>query len=188
MLFVEWVYLLLFLSLFVFLALVLGNYLGQVFQGETTVLHKGLGWLERATYKITHIDPNAQMDFSKYVKSLFFFHLFGFLFLLLIQAFQFYLPLNFQGFTSVSPLLNANVSMSFVTNTNWQSYAGETTLSNLCQMVGLTSQNFLSAAVGMAVLFALIRGIKQSKTPLIGNFWVNRWLQLFMSFSPFPFY
>ncbi len=129
--------------------------------------------LESISYRIAAIDPQEEMSWQTYIKAMLVFNLFGFSFLFLIQLTQQFLPLNPQHFGSVPWALAFNTSMSFVTNTNWQSYSGETTLSYFTQMIGLTVQNFLSAATGNAALLALIRGIRRKSSLTIGNFWVD---------------
>jgi potassium-transporting ATPase potassium-binding subunit len=129
--------------------------------------------LERAAYQAARVDPDEETNWKTYLWNLLVFNLFGFIFLFLIQLLQFYLPLNPQHLPNVSWHLAFNTTVSFMTNTNWQSYQGETTLSFLVQMIGLTVQNFVSAATGMAVLLALIRGIARKSTEGLGNFWVD---------------
>lgn len=147
--------------------------MSKVFQGERTFLHFLLEPLEKLSYWVGGIDIHVEMGWKTYVKALLLFNLFGFLALFLIQMTQNILPLNPQHFGAVSWPLSFNTAMSFATNTNWQSYAGETSLSYFTQMCGLTVQNFLSAATGNAALLALIRGITRKTTATIGNFWVD---------------
>jgi K+-transporting ATPase ATPase A chain len=151
----------------------LGNYMVKVFSGNKHFMLSVLGWLEKYTYRIISVNPNEETNWKSYTFSLLLFNLVGFLFLFLIQLFQSYLPLNPENLSNVSWHLAFNTSISFVTNTNWQGYAGETTLSYLVQMIGLTVQNFVSAATGMAVLLALIRGISRKTTDKLGNFWTD---------------
>jgi K+-transporting ATPase ATPase A chain len=129
------------------------------------------GWLEKMIYKFIKVDPNEETNWKSYTFSLLLFNLMGFLFVFLIQLFQSYLPLNPAHLNNVSWHSAFNTSVSFVTNTNWQGYAGETTLSYFVQMIGLAVQNFVSAATGIAVLMALIRGITRKTTDKMGNFW-----------------
>jgi K+-transporting ATPase ATPase A chain len=159
----------------VLLALVkpLGLYMARVYQGEQTLLTPILAPLERLLYRLTGVKPEDEMDWKGYAGTLLLFSLVGLLFLYMLLRLQHLLPLNPQNLGAVSPGLAFNIAVSFVTNTNWQSYSGETTLSYLSQMLGLTVQNFLSAATGMAVLIALIRGIARHTTAKIGNFWVD---------------
>lgn len=151
----------------------LGAYMAKVFRGEETFIHPVLRPLENLSYRLAAIDPHQEMGWKSYLKALLFFNLLGFLALFLIQEVQQFLPFNPQHFGSVSWELAANTAMSFVTNTNWQAYSGETTLSYGTQMWGLTVQNFLSAATGNAALLALIRGIRGKTAATLGNFWVD---------------
>lgn len=169
----DWVQILVFLILLVALAPLLGMYLARVFQGEPTTLSRAFSSFEKLSYRACRIDENEEMDWRKYAKALLLFNFIGFCALFIILILQAYLPLNPQNFGSVSWHLALNTAMSFATNTNWQAYPGETTLSNFSQMVGLTVQNFTSAASGMAALMALIRGIKRKSMETIGNFWVD---------------
>ena len=144
----------------------LGRYVARVFSGESL---PG----ERLIYKILRIDPSEEMDWKDYFLNLFVFNLIGLVVLFFLLFFQNLLPLNPQGFKSFSWDLALNTAVSFVTNTNWQAYSGENTASYLSQMLGLTVQNFLSASTGLVVAIALIRGLKRTETPYIGNFWVD---------------
>lgn len=132
-----------------------------------------LGWFERLIYRVANIDPETETSWKRYARALLCFSLISTLFLYAILRLQGILPLNPQGLGSLSVDLAFNTATSFVTNTNWQSYAGESTMSYLAQMAGLAVQNFLSAAVGMAVAVAFIRGIARTETDKIGNFWVD---------------
>jgi K+-transporting ATPase ATPase A chain len=151
----------------------LGLYMARVYQGERTFLTRLLAPVERLLYRLAGIKPENEMDWKMYSGTLLLFNLIGLLFLYLLLRLQNLLPLNPQNLGPVSPALAFNTAVSFATNTNWQSYGGETTLSYLSQMLGLTVQNFLSAATGMAVLIALIRGISRHTTDKLGNFWVD---------------
>jgi K+-transporting ATPase ATPase A chain len=151
----------------------LGLYMARVYQGERTFLSPILSPIERFFYRLAGVDPEDEMNWKIYAGALLMFNLVGFLFLYLLLRLQYSLPLNPLGLQSVSPDLAFNTAVSFITNTNWQSYGGETTLSYLSQMLGLTVQNFLSAATGMAILIALIRGIARHTTDKLGNFWVD---------------
>ena len=150
-----------------------GNYMYKVFTGNRHFMLPVTGWLERRIYKFIKISPSDGQDWKQYALSLIFFSLAGFLFLFGIQIFQSYLPLNPENMPGVSWHSAFNTSVSFVTNTNWQGYAGETTLSYFVQMLGLTVQNFISAASGIAVLLVLTRGVSQKHIENIGNFWVD---------------
>ncbi len=151
----------------------LGAYMARVHSGEKTPLDPVLGWLERGLYRWCGIDPAKEMHWRQYALALLAFNALGFLLLYLLIRAQHVLPLNPRGFGAVRPDTAFNIAASFVTNTNWQNYGGETTLSYFIQMVGLTTQNFVSAATGMAVFAALARGIARKKTGTIGNFWAD---------------
>jgi len=153
-------------------AILLGTIIASCFNGEQkTPLYPVLGWLENLIYRIGGVDAKKEMRAREYLKTLLLFHLFGFLLLFGILLFQASLPLNPQGFSGMNLSLAFNTAISFVTNTNWQSYSGETTLSYFSQAAGLVPQNFLSAASGIAVLLVLIRGIKRKNSATIGNYW-----------------
>ncbi|HLP16144.1 MAG TPA: potassium-transporting ATPase subunit KdpA [Bacteroidota bacterium] len=151
----------------------LGRFFATVFSGQRTVLHPVFGWMESITYKISGIDPGREMNWKTYMWSLFAFNAAGFIVLFFMQLFQESLPMNAAHLPNVSWHLAFNTAVSFMTNTNWQSYSGEVTLSNFVQMAGLTVQNFVSAATGIAVLLALARGLSRRMTDEIGNFWVD---------------
>lgn len=159
----------------ILLALVkpLGLYLARVYQGKQTFLARVLTPMERFFYHLAGIKSNEEMGWKTYAGTLLLFNLIGLLFLYLLLRTQHLLLLNPQNLGTVSPDLAFNIAVSFTTNTNWQGYGGETTLSYLSQMFGLTVQNFLSAATGMTVLIALIRGIARHTATKIGNFWVD---------------
>ncbi|WP_291651845.1 potassium-transporting ATPase subunit KdpA [Clostridium sp.] len=163
----------LYLIILVVLAIPLGKYIGKVMNGEKVFLSKVLNPIENFIYKILRIDKDEEMDWKKYSVSIIAFSVIGFVILFLLQMVQGILPLNPEGIKGVTWDLSFNTTSSFVTNTNWQSYSGESQLSYLTQMLGLTVQNFVSAAVGIAVLFALIRGFTRVKGKTIGNFWVD---------------
>ena len=151
----------------------LGWYTARVYQGQSCGLDRALGWLEKAFYRVAGLDPQQEMTWRAYTVAVLLFNAIGFLFLYCLLRVQHWLPLNPQDFSAVSPDLAFNTASSFASNTNWQSYGGETTLSYLSQMLGLGVQNFLSAATGMAVLVALIRGLARRSAQTIGNFWVD---------------
>jgi K+-transporting ATPase ATPase A chain len=151
----------------------LGTYIANVFTGKATFAYRTLGWLENLSYTIGGSNPKEEMSWTEYGKALLLFNVLGFITLFFLQLFQGYLPLNPQNFGAVSWQLAYNTAMSFTTNTNWQSYGGETTLSYLTQMLGLTSHNFLSAATGMAALLTLTRGLISKTVDTVGNFWVD---------------
>jgi K+-transporting ATPase ATPase A chain len=170
---VDFIQIFLFFAILISLTPVLGKYMFNVFTGQRHVMVPVFGWLEKLTYRFTGIDPEEETNWKTYTFGLLAFNLIGFLFLFLIQLFQVYLPLNPQHLANVSWHSAFNTSVSFMTNTNWQGYAGETTLSYFVQMLGLTVQNFVSAATGIAVLLALIKGISRKTTDKLGNFWVD---------------
>ena len=169
MTFAGWTMIIIFTALFVVLAKPAGDWLHALYGREQLPL----GGIERGFYRLAGIDPKAEQSWVAYVVSLMVFNVAGIIFLFAILKVQGILPLNSKGFGSVEPLLAFNTAVSFVTNTNWQNYGGETTLSHLSQMIGLTTQNFLSAATGIAVAFAFIRGFARSKVAGVGNFWVD---------------
>jgi potassium-transporting ATPase potassium-binding subunit len=151
----------------------LGAYMARVYQGQPVWLDRLLIPVERFFYRLSGIDPEKEMDWKKYSVSLLAFSLAGLLLLYLIQRVQGVLPSGPSGLGAVRPDLAFNTAVSFVTNTNWQAYAGESTMKYVTQMVGLTVQNFVSAAAGMAVAVALIRGFSRKLTGTLGNFWVD---------------
>jgi K+-transporting ATPase ATPase A chain len=151
----------------------LGAYMARVYEGEHIFLDQILGPVERLIYRLAGVDPEEEMNWKTYALAMLLFNALGILFLYGIQRLQGILPLNPQGLGAVSPDLAFNSAVSFGSNTNWQNYGGETTLSYLTQMSGMTVQNFVSAAMGMAVLIALIRGITRQTAHTIGNFWVD---------------
>jgi len=151
----------------------LGLYMARVFSGERTLLSPVLGRVESNLYRSSGIDVSREQSWRAYVTAMLVFSLAGFVVLYALLRLQAYLPLNPQGFGGMAPDLAFNTAVSFVTNTNWQNYGGETTLSHFSQMVGLTVQNFLSAATGMALAVAFTRAFVRSKAATLGNFWVD---------------
>ena len=151
----------------------LGGYLARVYAGEGTLLRPLLRPVELALYRVGGIRPDAEQTWYRYALSFLVFHAFGIMALYALLRLQSVLPLNPQGLPDVSPDLALNTAVSFVTNTSWQSYGGETTLSYASQMAGITVQSFLSAASGMAVAVAFIRGFARRRAAAIGNFWVD---------------
>ena len=160
----------LFLLLIIGLTPLLGLYMSKVFTNEKHLLLPLFGWLERLVYRFTGIDPDEETNWKSYTYSLLIFNVIGFIFLFFLQLIQQYLPLNPENLPAVTWHSAFNTAISFVTNTNWQGYAGETTLSYFVQMLGLTVQNFISAGTGMAVLMAVIRGLSRKTTDQLGNF------------------
>jgi len=155
------------------LAKPLGSYMARVYQDESVGLNRWLAGVERLFYRLSGIKPEQEMRWTQYAIAVLIFNLLGLLAVYGLQRFQDILPLNPQGLPAISPDSAFNTAVSFATNTNWQGYGGETTMSYLTQMVGLSVQNFVSAASGMAVLVALIRGFARRNTDSIGNFWVD---------------
>jgi K+-transporting ATPase ATPase A chain len=169
----EAVQLIIFLVALIALAPILGKFMAKVFMGEKHFMKPVFGWLEKLVYKTTGIKSEEEMNWKTYMFGVLLFNLFGLVFLFLIQMLQAYLPLNTEKLPNVPWHLSFNTAVSFITNTNWQSYSGENTLSYFTQMVGLTVQNFVSAATGIAVLLALIRGLTRKTTDNLGNFWAD---------------
>lgn len=163
----------LYLAVLIALAIPLGAYIKKVMNGEKTFLSKILTPCENAVYKVMRVKKDEQMNWKKYAVSVLIFSGIGLVFLFLLQLLQGILPGNPQGISGVKWDLSFNTAASFVTNTNWQAYSGESTLSYLTQALGLTVQNFVSAATGIAVLFALIRGFIKVKADGLGSFWVD---------------
>ena len=163
----------LYLAVLIALAIPLGAYIKKVMNGEKTFLSKILTPCENAVYKVMRVNKDEQMNWKKYAVSVLIFSGIGFVFLFLLQLLQGVLPGNTQGLAGVKWDLAFNTAASFITNTNWQAYSGESTLSYLTQALGLTVQNFVSAATGIAVLFALIRGFIKVKADGLGSFWVD---------------
>jgi len=161
----------LFIALLIGLTPVLGKFMYKVFTGEKHIMHPVFGWLEKLIYKIIKVNPDEETNWKSYTFGLLLFNLVGFLFVFLIQLFQAQLPLNPANLPNVSWHSAFNTAVSFMTNTNWQGYAGETTLSYFVQMIGLAVQNFVSAATGIAVIIAVLRGISRKNTDKLGNFW-----------------
>ena len=162
-----------FLGLLIGLTPVLGSYMYKVFTGEKHLMSGPLGWLERLTYKFVGVDATEETNWKTYAFGLLLFNLIGFVFVFLLQLTQSYLPMNPAHLPNVSWHSAFNTAVSFMTNTNWQGYSGETTLSYLVQMLALTVQNFVSAATGIAVLLALTKGLSRKTTDKLGNFWVD---------------
>ncbi len=169
----EAIQLILFMVLLVVLSPLLGKYMAKVFMGEKHIMKPVFGWLEKSVYRVSGIKSEEEMNWKTYLYGVLLFNLFGFVFLFLLQMLQAFLPLNTEKLPNVPWHLAFNTAMSFTTNTNWQSYGGENTLSYLVQMLGLTVQNFVSAATGIAVALALIRGLTRKTTDSLGNFWAD---------------
>jgi K+-transporting ATPase ATPase A chain len=155
------------------LAKPLGAYMARVFDGPPVLLERVLGPIERLTYRVCGVDHDQGMTWRTYAVAMILFNLLGLLVVYAFQRLQGVLPLNPQGLGAVTPDSSFNTAASFATNTNWQGYGGESTMSYLTQMLGLSVQNFVSAAAGIATLLPLIRGLRQGTNPHIGNFWVD---------------
>ena len=163
----------LYVALLTLLAWPLGSFMARVYEGKRTLLDRVLGQVERWLYRLGGVKTEVEMQWTAYAAAMLVFNLLGFLAVYAIQRLQHVLPLNPMGLGPVSPDSSFNTAVSFATNTNWQGYGGETTMSYLTQMLALTVQNFVSAATGMAVLVALIRGLARQQVETIGNFWVD---------------
>ncbi|HZL37061.1 MAG TPA: potassium-transporting ATPase subunit KdpA [Tepidisphaeraceae bacterium] len=163
----------LYLAVLLLLVKPLGAYMARVYEGKPLWLDKPLGWLERLIYRCCGISADEEMDWKAYALAVLVLNALGLLFVYGLQRMQHALPLNPEQQAAVSPDSSFNTAVSFATNTNWQGYGGETTMSYLTQMLGLTVQNFLSAATGMAVLIALIRGLVRRRASTLGSFWVD---------------
>jgi K+-transporting ATPase ATPase A chain len=162
-----------YIAVLLLLAKPLGGYMARVFTGEPVVLNRiGLPF-EKLLYRLSGVDPAREMRWTQYALAVLAFNLLGALVVYGLQRLQSYLPFNPQGFGAVSPDSSFNTAASFATNTNWQGYGGESTMSYLTQMAALTVQNFMSAATGIAVLLPLIRAFARQKVDTIGNFWVD---------------
>lgn len=168
-----WLQILLFCGLVAALVKPLGGYMARVFNGDQILIPVFFKKFEQGLYRIAGTNENEEQHWTTYAAALLFFNLAGFLFLYALQRFQGMLPFNPAGFGSVAPDLSFNTAASFMTNTNWQNYGGETTMSYMTQMVGMTVQNFVSAATGMAVAMALIRAFARKSSKSLGNFWVD---------------
>jgi potassium-transporting ATPase potassium-binding subunit len=151
----------------------LGAFMAKVYEGERTWLDRIMGPVERAVYRVSGVSRDEEMDWKTYAIAMLAFNLAGVLAVYAIQRFQAHLPLNPRGFPAPTPDLSWNTAVSFATNTNWQAYGGESSLSYLTQMLALAVQNFVCAASGMAVLVALVRAIARKQAGTIGNFWVD---------------
>lgn len=170
---IGWLQILLFCAVIVALVKPLGWYMTRVFGGEPTLLTPVLRPVETALYRISGVDETREQHWLTYAVAMLLFHIGGFVFMYALMRLQGFLPLNPQDLSAVAPDLAFNTAASFVTNTNWQNYGGESTMSYLVQMLGLTQQNFLSAATGIALALALIRGFARASARTVGNFWVD---------------
>ena len=168
-----WIQILIYCVLVLALVKPLGWYMTAVFNGERTPLSPVLRPVERGLYRLGGVDETREQHWLTYTVAMLFFHVGGFLILYVLMRAQGLLPFNPAGMTAVAPDLSFNTAVSFITNTNWQNYGGESTLSYLVQMLGLTHQNFLSAATGIVLAVALIRGFTRASAKTVGNFWVD---------------
>ena len=169
----DWLQIAAFCTVLVALTPLLGAYLTRVFDGQRTWLSPVLRPIEIVLYRVAGVDPKQEQHWVSYTIALLLFHVAGFLFLYLLLRLQSLLPLNPAGQGPVAADLTFNTTMSFLTNTNWQNYGGESTMSYLSQMLGLTVQNYLSAASGIAISLALVRGFARASSHTVGNFWVD---------------
>jgi K+-transporting ATPase ATPase A chain len=170
---IGWIQIILYCAIIIALVKPLGWYMTKVFNGERTFLSPVLRPVEAALYAAGGVDEKREQHWLTYTVAMLLFHVGGFLILYALMRFQAVLPFNPAEQSAVAPDLSFNTAVSFITNTNWQNYGGESTLSYLVQMLGLTHQNFLSAATGIALAVALIRGFSRSSMRTIGNFWVD---------------
>ena len=162
---IDFVQFILFVILLIAIAPLLGRYMAKVFDGQKTWLHKPFGWLEKLTYKFSGVDAKEEMSWKSYAAAFMIFHICGIIILMILQMTQAWLPLNPQNLPNISWHSALNTAVSFITNTNWQGYSGEVTMSYFTQMVSLTVQNFLSAACGMAVAIAFIAERSRAAAP-----------------------
>ena len=170
---IGWIQILLYIAIILAITPVLGAYMTRVFNGERTFLSPVLRPVEAAIYWAGGVDEKREQDWLMYTLGMLLFHVGGFLILYVLMRVQGVLPFNPAGQTAVAPDLSFNTAVSFITNTNWQNYGGEGTMSYLTQMLGLTHQNFLSAATGIVLAVALIRGFARHSAKTVGNFWVD---------------
>src|SRR6201993_4159220 len=170
---IGWVQIALYCAIIVAITPVLGAYMTRVFNGDRTFLSPVLRPVEAAIYWAGGVDERREQNWVIYTVGMLFFHVGGFLILYAVMRLQNVLPFNPAGQSAVAEDLSFNTAISFITNTNWQNYGGESTMSYLVQMLGLTHQNFLSAATGIALAVALIRGFSRGSMRTIGNFWVD---------------
>jgi K+-transporting ATPase ATPase A chain len=170
---IGWIQILLFCAIIVALVKPLGWYMTRVFNGERTFLSPILRPVEAGLYWISGVDERREQHWLTYTVSMLLFHVGGFFIIYGLMRLQAFLPFNPAGQSTVAEDLSFNTAISFITNTNWQNYGGESTLSYLVQMVGLTHQNFLSAATGIVLAVALIRGFARASVRTVGNFWVD---------------
>ena len=173
MTFIGWIQIILYCAIIVAIVPLLGAYMTRVFDGERTFLSPVLRPVESALYWLGGVDAKREQHWLTYTIGMLLFHVGGFLILYALMRFQAALPFNPAEQSAVAPDLSFNTAISFITNTNWQNYGGESTMSYLVQMLGLTHQNFLSAATGIVLAIALIRGFARASARTVGNFWVD---------------
>src|SRR5262249_11923571 len=170
---IGWIQILLYCAIIVAIVPFLGGYMTRVFNGERTLLSPVLRPVERALYRAGGVNESREQDWVSYTVAMLFFHVGGFLILYTLMRMQAVLPFHPAGQPAGAQDLALNTPASFITNTNWQNYGGESTMSYLVQMAGLTHQNFLSAATGIALAIALVRGFARTSARTVGNFWVD---------------
>jgi len=181
----AFMFIFLFLLITIIFSIPIGKYMCNVFEGKNNFMTPLISPIERFIYRLMQVDEKEEMNWKKYAYSLIVFNIISIAFLFLLQLLQGVLPLNPQGLSGVRWDTALNTAISFVTNTNWQSYAGETTMSYLTQMIGLAVQNFVSAAVGIATILVFIRGFTQKNTENLGNFWVDMTRSVLYILLPF---
>ena len=169
----AWLQLFVFVGVLIGLAVPLGGWLARVYSGEATLTQRALGPLERRVYRVAGVKADEEMSWQRYALAVLLFNVAGLLVVYALQRLQAFLPLNPAGLPALPPAVAFNTAVSFASNTNWQAYGGETTMSHLTQLAALTVQNFVSAATGLAVLVALIRGLTRKKAEGLGSFWVD---------------
>src|SRR5262245_7293138 len=170
---IGWVQIALYCAIIVAITPVLGGYMTRVFNGERTFLSPVLQPVEAVLYRLGGVDPAREQHWLVYTIAMLLFHVGGFAILYALMRLQAVLPFNPAEQSAVAPDLAFNTATSFITNTNWQNFGGESTMSYLVQMLGLTHQNFLSAATGIVLAVALIRGFARASVKTVGNFWVD---------------
>jgi K+-transporting ATPase ATPase A chain len=170
---IGWLQIIVYFIIVILLVKPLGSYMARVFQGEKTFMSRLLSPVEKLLYRVSGIDPTSEMNWKTYAISMLVFNFFGILLLYLLQRIQGVLPINPAGVGAVRPDTAFNTAVSYVTNTNWQNYSGESTMTYLTQMAGLTVQNFLSAATGIAIFIAFTRAFVRHGVNTLGNFWVD---------------
>src|ERR1700681_1012769 len=170
---IEWLQAALVFALVCVLIKPIGAYIARVFEGERVFLTRVIGPVERGLYRLCRIDPAREMGWKTYAFAVIAFSLVSLIYLYALLRLQAFLPLNPQGFGNLAPDLAWNTAVSFMTNTNWQFYSGESTLSYLSQMAGLAWHNFVSAGAGIAICIALIRALARRNMSTIGNFWAD---------------